>query len=259
MHIPTLDDVIFIDIHNINSLIYYDEGYSFGLNFFETILITDHGIFLDEHVARLNHSLEEFGIAKRITVQLIEALISHYKLSNIALKVSVSDKNVIASVRSLTYSPQYYEKGAHVTLSSVIRPSTSPLVKHKSANYGDLILALRHAKHNGFDDCLLQNEHGRLTESCIANLFIIKNGTLLTPSLDEGVLPGIVRSYLIKNFPIIESRITTDDLLECDGAFLTNSLMGLVHISQVDATPLRYHPMVSTIASQYFAAINKEI
>ncbi len=259
MHIATLDDVIFIDIPNTNALIHYDEGYSFGISFFETILVTHHGIFLDKHVQRINRSLEEFNISQRISVELIENIIRHYKLSTTALKLQVSEKNIIASVRGLTYSPDYYQRGAHVTLSKFVRSRHSPLIHHKSANYGDLILALRQAKHDGFDDCLLFNERGNLTESCIANLFILKDDTIITPPLSDGLLPGIIRDYLIHHYTIIEQSLTLNDLMHCDGAFLTNSLMGIVHIDKVNNTSLPLHPMIKKMAHHYFQMIQKEL
>ncbi len=70
------------------------------------------------------------------------------------------------------------------------RNEFSPLSGIKSLNYLDNILARQEAQRAGCDDALLLNTLGRLAESTIANLFVQRDGQLLTPPLSEGALPA---------------------------------------------------------------------
>jgi len=235
--IPTIEDITIVALDNLSlptRSIHVDEGINYGLSFFETILVLNEPIFVDEHVKRLNNSLSQFSIHIVITKELIYEIVDVCNLSNKGLKILVSQSNIIVSVRELTYTDKYYEKGASLMLSNIIRSSHSHLVNHKSANYGDMILSLRHAHTLGYDDCLFFNEKGYLTESTIANLFIIKNNQILTSSTSQGLLPGIVRGHIIETNNVIEGKVSIDDLVYADAVFLTNSLVGIIKVSTID-------------------------
>jgi 4-amino-4-deoxychorismate lyase len=233
---PDLQDICFISHHsdhNDGYRLHIDEGISYGLGFFETILLRDKAVFLKEHLDRLNNSLLCFHIPIEITPSLVEKIITHYQLQHIALKIQVTALNVLVSTRSLTYTCSYYEEGTKLKLSNIVRSSRSFLVGHKSCNYGDMILSLRQAQSQGYHDSLFFNEQGYLSETAIHNIFIIKDGQLMTPNVESGILPGIIRQYILNSYPLIEKKITIDDLVFADGVFLTNSLVGLVKVSHI--------------------------
>ena len=73
------------------------------------------------------------------------------------------------------------------------RNERSPLVGLKSASYAENLIALDHARQMGFEETILINTVGQLCETATANLFLVKDGVLLTPSLESGCLPGIPR------------------------------------------------------------------
>ena len=155
--IPTIKDVTFVQSDYCScpsTPIRVDEGLTYGIGFFETILVLDKPIFLDEHLERLNHSLYHFNIKTRITSDLVQELVSLCDISNKALKLLVSESNIVVSFRPLTYTSHYYEQGAKLMLSQITRSSHSFLVHHKSANYGDMILSLRQAHDLEYNDCL---------------------------------------------------------------------------------------------------------
>lgn len=261
-HVPALSDLHFgkgilppeID-KGRGTVLQVDDGISFGLSFFETILLRKQPIFLEAHLKRLNASLRAFDIPTYIPASLITDIVSTWKLENMALKIMVSRENILISIRPLTYTPEYYERGAKIKLSDLIRSSRSKLVPHKSANYGELILALREAHKEGLDDVLFCNEEGHLCESAICNLFLIKDGQLFTPHLDCGLLPGILRAYVIEHFPVQEAKLTPLDLQHSDGAFLTNSLVGIINLSELQIGRRNYrlpiHPLQEEIALHY--------
>lgn len=77
------------------------------------------------------------------------------------------------------------------------------------------------------DEVVFLNEAGEVTEGSRTNIFIQKNGLLLTPPLACGVLPGTLRAYLLASGKATESAITLPDLGTADGIFLGNSVRGL--------------------------------
>jgi len=231
---PTsIQEIIYTDNQSPISISLGD-GYYYGLSFFETILVTHMPIFLRAHLDRLNSSLSQFNIGVYITEDLVNQLIQEHNIRHKALKIHVSDSNIVVSIRDLPYDDTFYEKGLKLTISPIIRSSYSHLVRHKSSNYGDMILSLRQAKKQGYDDCIYFNEQGYVCETSIANLFIIKDGTLYTPSIDNGLLAGIIRAYILEHYPVIETKLTIDDLLFADGVFVSNSLMGMTYVSTIE-------------------------
>ncbi len=79
---------------------------------------------------------------------------------------------------------------------------------------------------SGVDDVLLVNERGEVTEGTIANLVAELNGEMLTPALDCGLLPGTMRSRLLKEGRVREGIIRVGELSRCTGLWLVNSVRG---------------------------------
>ena len=77
------------------------------------------------------------------------------------------------------------------------------------------------------DDVILFNERGELTESCIANLVIERNGEWLTPPVECGLLPGIERARLLADGKLREAILSVEDLYSADGILLVNSVRGV--------------------------------
>ena len=98
---------------------------------------------------------------------------------------------------------------------------------------GDLLLGhktswrdLYDREHPGCDEMLFCNERGELTEGARSNIFVRREGVLLTPPLAAGVLPGVLRAELIARGAAREAALTPDDL---NGeVYLGNSLRGLI-------------------------------
>ena len=76
----------------------------------------------------------------------------------------------------------------------------------------------------GCDEVILWNERGEVTEGCIANVVIRKNGRLITPPVECGLLAGVFREHLLKNGEIEEGIVTVDELRAADEVFLVNSV-----------------------------------
>lgn len=107
--------------------------------------------------------------------------------------------------------------------------STSLWLAHKTTNRGfyDQPRQRAHAER-GLDELVFCNERGELTEGSFTNLFIARNGILLTPALASGLLPGTLRAELLANGRAREEVLTLADLAAAEAIFLGNSLRGLI-------------------------------
>lgn len=103
------------------------------------------------------------------------------------------------------------------------RNDRSPLARVKSLNYLDGILARQEAARRGADDAILLNTRDGVAETSIANLFAVIDGTLVTPPLSEGVLPGVMRAQVI-TAGAWERPLTAGDLARADEILLTSAL-----------------------------------
>jgi para-aminobenzoate synthetase/4-amino-4-deoxychorismate lyase len=90
----------------------------------------------------------------------------------------------------------------------------------------------------GFDEVIFLNEREEVTEGAISNIFIRKEGELLTPPLSSGVLPGIFRRHLLETDRSAKEMILTmQDLESAEAIYLCNSLRGMreIKLAKVDA------------------------
>jgi 4-amino-4-deoxychorismate lyase len=134
-----------------------------------------------------------------------------------------------------------------------LRDGRNPIHQVKSINYLNSILARRHALASGGDEALFFNLDQRVTETTIANVFIIKQDHLYTPALTEGVLAGITRGRLLHlcaqaTIPCIEAVIAKDDLLTADAVFVTNALQGIRLVQSLDGMTIStHHDLISVL------------
>jgi len=111
--------------------------------------------------------------------------------------------------------------------------SSNPLLYHKTTNRK--VYEAARAACPGFDDVLLFNEQGEVTESTIANVAVDIAGKLCTPPVTCGLLPGTLRAHLLQRGELIERRITVAELLQSPRVFLLNSVRGMYPVGVVQA------------------------
>lgn len=211
-----------------------DSGTFFGRGVFETILIKNKPHFLKEHIERLNDGITKLSLGDHINPDVILEKINEYKLDNLALKIVVTEKNIIFSTREVKYKAENYESGFKVKISNNIRNSKSSLTYVKSINYLDNLLEYENANLEGYNEAIFLNENNRLAEGCTTNIFIVKDNNIYTPSEKCGLLSGIIRRYVIDNFNVYEKEISKEELLNADEVFLTNSLVGIIKVSEIE-------------------------
>lgn len=208
-----------------------DEGYQFGLGVFETIAVEKGApMLLSWHLERLGDSLRALGIEQSVTSDDVMEYLEGRDAEHHALKIMVSGQNVVFSLRPNHYVPEQYEGGFRLAFSHVYRNETSPLVCHKTMNYGDCILEKRRAASLGADELIFKNSRRELCEGTISNLFFVKHGEVITPPVSCGLLPGILRRFVLEHFPVREAALHEADIAQMDECFVTNSLMGIMPV-----------------------------
>ncbi|RLK63343.1 branched-chain amino acid aminotransferase [Atopobacter sp. AH10] len=237
-----------------------DEGYQFGLGVFETIAVKKGiPLFLDWHLQRMNQSLKALGIKRSVTKEEIRDYLAKNECSEHALKIIISSQNTVMILRDNPYTKERYIKGFSLDFSQVYRNETSFLTRHKTLNYGDSILEKRHAKDLAVDELLLFNSKGQVCEGTVSNVFFVKDSQVITPPVSCGLLPGIVRRYLLENFSVREEIIKREDLEEMDECFVTNSLMGIMPVNHVNNISYKRREITQMCQEHYHETILKII
>lgn len=242
-----------IDKENIKM----DKGLLLGKGLFETILVKDKPVFLKEHLARLNRGLKTIGIDKNISQEYVEQKLYELGYKNCGVKLVVSDNNILISKRDITYKKEDYIQGFKVKISDIYRNPKSHFTYLKSINYLDNSIERDLALKDGYKEVIFLNYENKLTEGSVSNLFWISDGKIYTPSIECGLLSGIVRDWVINNFQVFEGKYELNDLLDAEGAFITNSLMGIMPISYVQDKLLNKSAIIERIIEAYENNISK--
>ncbi len=233
-----------------------DYGFLYGFGLFETMRAYGGQVFrLDSHLSRLARSAEILGLPIR-ALELKGAVmdtIQANQLSEARIRIAVSigegsmvpDPSTCGRPTVLILAAHYqpypelvYQKGFRAVVSSIRRNSQSPLSRFKSANYLENMLAKQEAKAAGVDEALCLNEKGLLAEASMSNIFLVNGGELYTPRAENGILPGITREVVLEmasqlGITTSEQDIKPDELSQSQEAFLTNSLIEIMPLTEI--------------------------
>jgi branched-chain amino acid aminotransferase len=138
------------------------------------------------------------------------------------------------------------DTNAHVTISSWRRidDNTIPARGKVSGAYANSALIKTDAARAGFDEALVLDNNGHVSEGSAMNVFIVRDGTVITPPVTDNILEGITRRTvieLVKNelgLPVIERSVDRTELFICDEVFLTGSAAQIVAVTKVDFRPV---------------------
>jgi len=137
-----------------------------------------------------------------------------------------------------------YSVGIAVAVVSVRRnprEALDPAIK--SCNLLNNVLAVREAQAKGAQEAILLNLRGEVAEGASSNVFVVKHGTVLTPPLGAGILPGITRDVILERgaglgLAMREETLQVADLLGADEAFITSTLKEAAPVHSVDGLPI---------------------
>jgi branched-chain amino acid aminotransferase len=138
------------------------------------------------------------------------------------------------------YPKEMYEKGMPVITASVIRNHPNALsARVKSLNYLNNIMAKLEAIDAGVPEAVMLNHEGNVAECTADNIFIVKNGTVYTPTTYDGILEGVTRDVILKlcrkhQIPCQEKTLQRHDLYVADEFFLTGSGAEVIPVTKID-------------------------
>ena len=150
------------------------------------------------------------------------------------------------------------EAGCSIDLYEEMKKPITILSNFKTKNCLLYVMSKIMAKEKGVDDLLIQNDQKGVIEGSSANLFVVSNGVLYTPSLDLGCLGGTMRMQIINiaianNMRVYECNITPQNLLVADEIFLTNAIQGITWVGA-----FRTKRYFNTVANQLVDLLNKK-
>ena len=142
------------------------------------------------------------------------------------------------------YPAEVYKRGLHCIVSSITRNhpnSTSPRVK--SLNYLNNIMAKLEARDTGADESIMLTFEGHVCECTGDNIFLVRNGEILTPPTCEGILMGITRDVAIelarkRGITVLEKSLIRHDLYVAEECFATGTAAEIVPITEIDKRPV---------------------
>ena len=174
----------------------FDRGFLYGDGVFETMRVYGGRIFRGlEHFHRLFDGLQALEIESPFSPEelgaVCRALIRFNNIADGVARVYITRNSITATVAARDFAPRVLR----AIISSVrVDPQLS---RFKTANRLPYILAQREAEREGVDDAVLLNAAGHVIEFTASNLFVVKDGMLFAPPLEDGPLPGITRRTVL--------------------------------------------------------------
>lgn len=194
----------------------------------------------DEWMAGLTTSIQKGGIDHGGVKALLSAG---------SAKRGLAEQSTLPCLQFEAFTYQACSAPIRLITAPWLRDAHNPVYLFKSVNYLEAIIALRKAKTAGADDALFFNLQHHVTETTIANVFFIYKDTLSTPSLNCGILPGVIRQRLLAiakkiGIPYSEQEISKDKLLAADAMFVCNALQGIRQVSALDGIPFNHSSLL---------------
>jgi branched-chain amino acid aminotransferase len=146
---------------------------------------------------------------------------------------------LITATQLQPYPKEYYEKGVLVTLCPYRQNTNDPTCGHKTTSYFSRMLALQNAHQKGAAESLWFTVDNRLAEGCVSNVFLVKDSIVYTPPLYTPVLAGVARKNICKlamknSIELVEKDLNINDVLGADEIFITNVIMQVMPVVQVE-------------------------
>jgi branched-chain amino acid aminotransferase len=239
----------------------YDHGLLYGDGVFEGIREYEGTVFqLSEHICRLYRSANAVKLSIPISMDaMTQAVVETLRVNKLrdayirlivtrgAGDMGVDPRNctnptiiVIAEQIDATYGKESREKGIRVGFVSTRRDVVDSTTHEvKSLNYMNSILAKIDANEAGWDDGIMLDHRGCVSETPTANVFMVVGvDTIITPTVAAGILNGITRLRVMKlakdlGFNVLEKDITPFELMTADEVFLTGTKAELVPVISV--------------------------
>ena len=257
-----------------------DHGLLFGDSVYET-LRTYHGkpFLFSRHFARLTRSAEGIQLrlpwTKEETLEQVRRTLGpgecriRLVITRGAGELSAdaetcTDPTPIIIVVPLIVPPErVYREGVDVVISSVRR--SGRFADIKSGSLIHQVLALREAKSKGAFEAILLTDGEKLSDGITSNIYLVRDGTLLTPSHDASIVEGITRRAVLEladdmGITVSQGLFDVEEIRKADEMFLTSTTREVVPIARVDSKPVgnvRPGPVTRRLLEAYRRAVDR--
>ena len=239
----------------------FDHGFLYGEGVYETLRTYRRSPFLlDRHLTRLRTSASLLNLAiPQDDAELTLAIATTMRHASLECEQYVR-LLVTRGVGELSYDPatcptptvviivkphlenppESMEEGIRVSVSSVLRNHPQAInPRIKSNNLLNNALAMQEAMRAGAQEALMRNYRGELSECAQSNVFLVKEGEVLTPPLESGLLEGVTRNFVFEvgthtGFTVRETVLRDSDLHEADEVFITSTTREILPVTRVD-------------------------
>lgn len=228
-----------------------NRSFRYGDGLFESLRIINGNIMhLPLHAKRLEEGMKALKLKGQLSTELLRTEITtlarsnkYFKDARVRISVFREDggfyipegNNFRYLIEMQDIPGKGYElnkQGLIIGLFEEIRKAPGPLSNFKTNNSLPYVLAGIYRTEQQWDECLLLNTNGNLTEAITSNVFLVKNNVLYTPALSEGCIGGVMRLLILtlaaeNGIQAAERPIPPEALLEADEVFITNAAMGI--------------------------------
>ena len=262
-----------------------NHGLHYASCVFEGERVYDGEIFkLEEHTSRLFYSAKRMGIKIPYTEKEINAackeIIVIQKVKNGYVRpivwrgsemmaISAQKNKIHVAIASWEwgsyFDPKLKLEGIKLNISSWRRPSPNsvPWDTKAAGLYMICTLSKHEAESKGFSDSLMLDHNGNIAEATGANIFFKdKNGTLHTP-IPDSFLDGITRRCVIgiaksKGIKVVERKITTEEMTNFKGCFLTGTAVEITPVSEIDKFKFNVCELIKDLSKSYQNIVRKK-
>jgi branched-chain amino acid aminotransferase len=238
----------------------FDHAFLYGYGLYESMR-TYHGkpFLLERHIKRLAESAHTLMLGKKLVgIDLKKACLDTLaanNLENARIRITVSNgasdaapwtsvtdikPNVVVTARPfMPFAAEKYNAGFHIGIASSIRRCRqSTIVTMKTINHLDSVMARMEAAGKGFDEALILNDDGFIAEGGGCNVFFVRDGRLMTPALNSGILPGVTRDLVMElaaglGIDTSQGPVGIGVTRKCDEAFVTNAVIEIMPVTAV--------------------------
>jgi branched-chain amino acid aminotransferase len=279
--VPWNDGVVHVSAHGLH----YGTGVFEGIRCYETA--DGAAVFrMEEHLDRLYASAAVYGLnIPYIREQLSEAVcevvrenrfnncyvrpLCYFGSQNLGVRGSCPVEAAILAWEDVEHvDTQAKIQGLRLTVSPWMKFDTRmiPTTAKACGQYLNSVLAVREENQRGFDDALLLNSSGNIAEASVANVFLVRDGRLLTNDETSSILPGITRKSVIQiagslGYEVEIRNLSLEDLWSAHEMFLTGTAVEVVPVREVDGTTIgdgMRGPVTQQIQVSYMAATRDE-
>lgn len=263
----------------------FDHGLLYGDGVFETLRSYNCVVFkLDAHLKRLRKSASLIKLSLPYTQTELGSIIYDTLEANnlsdayvrisvtrgegpIGLDISLCRKPSVIVITNplMPYPDHLYTTGVKVVVAKTrrnLKEALDPQIK--SLNFLNNVVAKTEAVKRKAFEAIMLNHRGHVTEGTVSNIFMVKKGALMTPSVDSGILDGITRQIVIRiaqrlRIKTIQKSIHLKELYGAEEVFLTNTSLEVMPVRQLDNVAYKKRETTAMVRDEYKKVVRRAI